>query len=93
MPVLSHGVVARTFYSPVAAAGAAICLLLLVLAKMCNALEITLAERPLALKRACTVRTIILKHGSKTAHFHFKIGHREAPWHGTRLIPHPFAFL
>ena len=53
-----------------------------------NALEITVAERPLAWKRFSTVWTIILKHSSKTAHFHLKMNHREAPQHGARLIEH-----
>ena len=39
------------------------------------------------------VRTIVLKHGSITAHFYLKMDHRVAPWRGTRLIEHPFAIL
>ena len=37
--------------------------------------------------------TIVLKNGSKTAHFHLKMNHRVAPRHGTCLNEHPFAIL
>ena len=37
--------------------------------------------------------TIVLKNGSKTAHFHLKMDHRVAPRHGTRRIEHPFAII
>ena len=42
---------------------------------------------------ASTVKTIILKHGSKTACFHLKMDHPVAPRHGTRLIENPFTIL
>ena len=60
---------------------------------LCNAMEISVEETLLLFRCASTVRTIVLKHGSKTAHFHLKMDNRVAPRHGTCLNEHPFAIL
>ena len=40
-----------------------------------------------------TVKTIVVKQGSKTAQFRLKMDHRLAPRHGAHLIEHPFAII
>ena len=58
-----------------------------------NTLDITVEEGRLLCRCSPTVRTMVLKYGSKTAHFHLKMDHRVAPRHGTHLIEQPFAII
>ena len=56
-------------------------------------MDISVEETLLLFRCASTKRTIVLKNGSKTAHFHLQMDHRVAPRHGTCLNEHPFAIL
>ena len=58
-----------------------------------NALEITVEQSPLALQTFLHGHEDRPETWLKTACFHLEIAHPVAPRHGTRLIPHPFAFL
>ena len=97
MPVLSRGVVARTFYPLAAACG----LLLAIQTRTRTELgptcvtpwkSLRMKDRLLCIF-ASRVRMIVLKYGSKRARFHLNMDHRVAPPHGTCLIKHPFAIL